>query len=396
VERGHYPEDNGRLAALAASRTQKIKVGMNWGRFSSRDGPLASEVRVTFGSMHGYSPPMLSKTAISLASASRNLGGQELGLQLIHWKPGSTILDIGCGPGVHLDYFRTKRLIGTGLDRDPDNFRYHGEIEHVQDVSELGQRKFDYVFASHVLEHCPNTHFALKQWLSFLKEDGIMIVFVPPFFNEVSNDHWNIGWNVGQLAMTLVAAGLDCKQSTFYQTSDQVFGFGVKRKTSGSFLIEDTLPFLPPAFSQGLYNGPDYQNLRADIAFVAGEQIEYLPRRRAQLAIPMPDPTWLSAEAGSNVIAPPENSILKGVCYSLAAQATEPGYLRVAFCHDALKEHAELWFAVVPGLNIRQFECVELTAGTQGFDPLRTDQIAIGGQVGFSGAALFCEMERIV
>jgi SAM-dependent methyltransferase len=341
---------------------------------------------------------MRSENDISLASAARNLGSQALGLEAVPWKAGATILDFGCGPGVHLDFFRSKGLVGTGLDRNADYFRYHGEIEHVTDPAHLGGRQFDYLFASHVLEHCPNTFQELSQWSALLKPGGTMVIFVPPFCNEVSNDHWNIGWNVGQLAMTMVAAGLDCRESTFYQTADQVFGFGIKRGIPASFMIEEALPFLPPAVRQGVYYGDGYQKMRADIGFVSGDRIEYLARRAKQVAVPLPDETWLSVEreGWSDVTAVPREPIREGVPYLLAVETEQDGYLRVAFCHEGLQEHAEVWMETRPGLNIRQFECIDMDARTPGFEASNTDAVAIGGPTEFVRAAVFRDGQRVV
>ena len=214
----------------------------------------------------------------ALASAERNLADQSRGLEIVPWQTGASILDIGCGPGMHLDFFRRKGLIGTGLDWNAELFRFHGEIEHSTDIAHLEGRLYDYVFASHVLEHCPDTHAALLQWRTLLKDEGTLVVFVPPFANDVANDHWCTGWNVGQLAMTLVAAGFDCSNSTFYQTDDQVFGFGVKRATPGSFMIECALPYLPGEMKRAVFKSGELQHIRGDLAFVDQAEIEYLPR----------------------------------------------------------------------------------------------------------------------
>ena len=335
---------------------------------------------------------------VSLHSAQGNLGDQARGLNSVPWKAGATILDIGCGPGVHLDYFRSKGLIGTGLDRNPDYFQFHGEIEHVSDIGQLGGRQFDYVFASHVLEHCPDTFTAILEWRALLRDGGILIIFVPPFWNDVSNDHWSTGWNVGQLAMTMVAAGFDCRGSTFYQMGNQVFGFGLKVPTHGSFMIDQSLQYLPPAVAAGVYQANDFQNLRGDIAFVRGDQIEYLPRRSAQYSIPLPDESWIeiAREGWSDATAAPREALRPGVEYVLAVQSNEEGPLRIAFAHDNVNEHGELWTRITRGLNIRPFELVELTERTGNFDATKADFVAIGGPTPFVRAALFCSGRRIV
>lgn len=334
---------------------------------------------------------------VAIASASRNLGDQTQGLNSIDWKEGATVLDIGCGPGVHLDFFRTKGLIGTGLDRDPDNFLFHGEIEHVTDPVELGDRTFDYVFASHVLEHCPNTFEALSSWSKLIKPGGTLIIFVPPFWDEISNDHWCTGWNVGQLAMTLVAAGFDCKDSTFYQTSDQVFGFGVKRDIEPGFMITESLPYLPAAMAAGLYKGDGWQNLRADIAWVRGNQIEYLPRRLAMTTIPLPDDTWMRVEreGWQDAEAAPAKPLDRHGNYLFAVETEQPANVRLCFGYNGYTDHMEAWMQVGAGLTVRHFVPSELALKTPEFDITRTTQIAIGGPDPYVRAALFCDGVRV-
>lgn len=336
---------------------------------------------------------------VAHASAAQNLSGQVQGLEAIQWKAGATILDIGCGPGVHLDYFRSKDLIGTGLDRNPDYFEFAGEIEHVRDIERLEGREFDYVFASHVLEHSPNPYSDLLRWRALLKDGGTIIIFVPPFENDVSNDHWSTGWNVGQLAMTLVAAGFDCRDSTFYQTGNQVFGFGVKRDFWGKFIINESLPHLPEAMSEGLNQPGEYLNLRGDIAFVSGRKIKFLPRRPAELSVPMPDETWLKVEQESwseDAIRAPSDPISTQSEYVLAIESNTEGPIRIAFTHDRVSAHAELWVHLKPGITVRRFVPDELQHEVGRFNVVKTDLILIGGPTGFSRAALFCEGRRII
>jgi len=63
--------------------------------------------------------------AVSMAvgSASENLEQQKNWLDSIPLPPGR-LLDIGCGPGVHLNYFKKRGLEVVGLDRWVDGFQY--------------------------------------------------------------------------------------------------------------------------------------------------------------------------------------------------------------------------------------------------------------------------------
>jgi len=334
---------------------------------------------------------------LALASAQSNLEDQVRGFESIKFRPGATVLDIGCGPGIHLDYLRSKGLVGTGLDRNPAYFLFHGQIEHVQTPDELGGRQFDYVLASHVLEHCPNTFAAMLEWRSFVKDGGTMIVFVPPFAHNVSDDHWSTGWNVGQLAMTLVAAGFDCRKSTFYQSANQVFGFGRKRKTPGSFMISEALPFLPPAMKQGLTK-QEFTNLRGDISFACGNAIEYFPRRPAEISLPLPDDSWMHVDPdgwSDDAIARPSEMIQRDAEYVLAIESAVEGPVRIAFTHDDVRSHGDIWMHVSPGLNFRRFEPFELAHVTDGFDVSKTDLIIVGGPTKIARAGLFRDRRRI-
>lgn len=345
------------------------------------------------------SPLVRMPRDVAIASATRNFSDQALGLESVEWRPGATILDIGCGPGVHLEFFRSKGLIGTGLDLDAANFLHHGEIEHVTDMAHLRGRKFDYVFASHVLEHCPNTFETLAEWSELLVPGGVLIIFVPPFWNEISNDHWCTGFNVGQLAMSLVASGFDCSRSTFYETKFQVFGFGVKTEMKSSgFRITESLPYLPSAMADGFHQGVGYQNLRADISFVHGDRIEYLPRRSSEMALPLPDSSWLRVinEGWQDAMAQPLEPIDPGGDYVLAIKSDVEGYIRICFGYDDFVNRAEFWLELKPGLNIRQFIIPELFNRTDGFEPTKTQNIVIGGPDPFVCAALFQNGRRVV
>jgi len=206
-----------------------------------------------------------------IISSKQHVIDQKPFLEKINFIKDLKILDIGTGTGVHLEYFKERGLIPTGLDRDGSGFLFKDTFELIissSDTAEIEDESFDYVFASHVLEHCGDTMSTLLGWRKWIKPNGLLIVIVPPFSPYVANDHWNTGWNIGQLAMFLVAAGFDCSASSFMRVADQnVCGFGVKKEMPQTgFNINLSLPYLPKVLQDTRFyqnDGLDY--LHGDI-----------------------------------------------------------------------------------------------------------------------------------
>jgi SAM-dependent methyltransferase len=124
----------------------------------------------------------------------------------------NTILDIGCGTGVHTKKFANagKKVYGVDLYRHPGigdhpnvtfyhlNFKDHFDIPPV-----------DCVWASHVLEHQLNVHEFLTKALSILKPEGYLALTVPPAKNAIVGGHVTM-WNAGLLMYNLILAGTSC------------------------------------------------------------------------------------------------------------------------------------------------------------------------------------------
>lgn len=208
-------------------------------------------------------------------SEDLNLREQLPVLEALQWSPGETILDIGCGPGAHCAYFASKGLTPIGLDRNPEIFAQ--SFRHAGDVSELNGETFDNVFASHVLEHCPNTFDTLASWRALLKPGGRMIIFVPPWFPQVANDHWINGWNAGQLGVSMVASGFDCRKGCFGSRGIQVWGCGVKAEFPPTgFMFDAALHWLPQTMREARLDYGAYQLLQGALAWCDETRIEFL------------------------------------------------------------------------------------------------------------------------
>ena len=214
---------------------------------------------------------------IILSNSAVNLNEQKPFLDLIDLKPNSKILDIGTATGIHMEYFANRGLIPFGIDLDDKNFLFHGVYDFIETSSETANfepESFDYIFASHILEHMGNPLATLHLWRKWLKPNGMLILIVPPYMANVANAHWNIGWNIGQLAMFLVASGFDCSKSTFKIIGWNVCGFGIKKEIPfTNFIIESSLLYLPKGLCETRFvdeSGLDYLN---------GDLIEASPTR---------------------------------------------------------------------------------------------------------------------
>jgi len=128
--------------------------------------------------------------------------------------PNSSVLDIGAGSGWHSLFFAEQGHKTTHNDL------YHPGISHenldflIADIMTQGlypMKRFDCVFASHVLEHQLNVNSFLKAVSHFVPEGGLIAICVPPAKASIASGHYTI-WNAGLVLYNLVMVGLDCAQ----------------------------------------------------------------------------------------------------------------------------------------------------------------------------------------
>ena len=126
----------------------------------------------------------------------------------------STVLDLGSGAGTHAGVFAKYGKVVTALDYGKSPYYEHrnpeiGTIVADFNVYDFGGATFDCVWASHVLEHQPNTNFFLRKIHSVAKEGGVVAITVPPLKHQIVGGHVSL-WNGGLLLYHLVLAGFDC------------------------------------------------------------------------------------------------------------------------------------------------------------------------------------------
>jgi SAM-dependent methyltransferase len=73
-----------------------------------------------------------------------------------------------------------------GAISEGKKFQFHPKKElgyqfigEASDLSRIGNEQYDFVLASHVLEHCANPIKALREWVRVLKNDGMLLLIFP-------------------------------------------------------------------------------------------------------------------------------------------------------------------------------------------------------------------------
>ncbi|ASY64487.1 hypothetical protein SJ05684_c30630 [Sinorhizobium sojae CCBAU 05684] len=130
-----------------------------------------------------------------------------------------TVLDIGCGAGNHAEFLASKGKTVTTLDAG-HFYKFKPDILGDYETIDLG-RKFDCIWASHILEHIRNLGSFLEKMYSDLNDGGVLAVSVPPLKHDLVSGHINL-FNPGTLIYNLIQAGFDCSKA-----SVKVYGYNI-------------------------------------------------------------------------------------------------------------------------------------------------------------------------
>lgn len=124
-------------------------------------------------------------------------------------KEKKKVLIVGAHGGRDYFYFKTEGydVVGTDLFPDPD----YGDviIGNIEDI-DLGEKVYDVIVASAVIEHLPNDHRALVNIRRSLKDDGYVVALLP-LYNDWETTHMHI-YSKETIRRLFEAAGLPVKE----------------------------------------------------------------------------------------------------------------------------------------------------------------------------------------
>lgn len=127
-----------------------------------------------------------------------------------------TVLDIGCGEGIHSDIFLDNKKNVTAIDYGESVYFKNNKNKIATIIADFNtyefKQKYDCVWCSHVLEHQVNPNSFLSKIHSLLNDGGVLAVTVPPSKSDIVGGHV-VMWNAGILLYNLVLAGFDCSKA---------------------------------------------------------------------------------------------------------------------------------------------------------------------------------------
>ena len=134
----------------------------------------------------------------------------------------TNVLDVGSGGGEQADYFAQNGMMVTCIDFGTSVYfesavaakpKKNVELVVGDFMSLNGSRKYDLVWASHFLEHQPNSVEAIQKIFELTSDDGYVAITVPPLKHDIVGGHLSL-WNAGLLLYNIVFAGYDCSGVT--------------------------------------------------------------------------------------------------------------------------------------------------------------------------------------
>jgi SAM-dependent methyltransferase len=212
-------------------------------------------IYIEVGRMHTYPPNQTNPKDMPEAIRSLTLSNEAM-FKLLKDFEFNTVLDVGSGAGNHAKLLSSFGKTVTALDFGKsvyfDSVDKHDYNLLIGDFFAMPvEKKFDCVWASHVLEHQPDPGMFIRKCIELLEDDGILAITVPPLKHPIAGGHLTL-WNAGLLLYNLVFNGLDCRDAAI-----RSYGYNisviVRKKMRGQVDLDydngdiDRLaPYFPP------------------------------------------------------------------------------------------------------------------------------------------------------
>tara|TARA_Y100000739_G_scaffold228802_1_gene241528 strand:+ start:218 stop:1072 length:855 start_codon:yes stop_codon:yes gene_type:complete len=192
---------------------------------------------------------------------------EKLALLISNFKSIKNILDIGGGNLLASSFFVNNGFIVDVCDFETSPYLTKEALKNSGintfingdfNIIEFS-KKYDLIWASHVLEHQLNIHDFILKILTLVSDNGYLAISVPPRKPFIVSGHINL-FNPGLLIYRLVLAGLDCSNAKVFQCDGNICFFGKVKKVRLPKLnydigdIEILSKFFPNSPSDG-FNG---------------------------------------------------------------------------------------------------------------------------------------------
>lgn len=155
--------------------------------------------------------------------------------------PAKTILDIGPGKTCEAtEFWLENNKLVTSIDIEdyrkinhPNHTFLHGNFLTIQ-----LDKKFDMIYASHVLEHIQDTGVFLRKVRKLLSPSGYFFIIVPIFKHNIVGGHVHV-WNMGLLMYNLILSGFDVRNGKFTKQGYSIVGVVQAEKRKLPQLVYD-------------------------------------------------------------------------------------------------------------------------------------------------------------
>ena len=143
---------------------------------------------------------------------------------VLRLKPGS-VMDVGSGGGLHARAFKDSGSKVTCIDLGTSVYAERSqqddiEVVHANFNNYDSDRRFDLVWASHVLEHQRNPGAFIERLIHFCAPGGSVCITVPDPHRRLWGGHVSL-WTPGLLAYNVVLCGVDISSAEFVRGSNE-------------------------------------------------------------------------------------------------------------------------------------------------------------------------------